>query len=81
MPLQSANSPLVSGGTATTMATQTTVKVRALRAFLHQGKRVEPKAQIELPKLLALELATSNKVEIVRESASASTKAAAGDKE
>jgi hypothetical protein len=68
VPLQSAQSPLVRGGTAAhAMATTPPpVKVRVLRAFLLQGKRVEIGKEIEISKALAVELVSVNKAEFVR---------------
>jgi hypothetical protein len=67
VPLLAANSPLVNGGTAEpTMATPAkTTKVRAVRAFLIQGKRVDPGKEIEVSRNLALELVSTNKAELV----------------
>jgi hypothetical protein len=71
VPLQSAHSPLVAGGTGphAMATTPPPVKVRALRAFLIQGKRVEPGTVVELPRLLATDLVTNNKAVLVTEAA------------
>jgi hypothetical protein len=69
VPLQTAtSSSLVRGGAgAHAMATQAPpVKVRALRAFLIQGKRVEVGTSVDVPKGLAVELIGANKAEIAR---------------
>jgi hypothetical protein len=66
VPLQASGSPLVSGGTSpTTMDKPKTVKVRALRAFLIAGKRVEPGKEVEVHRNLGVELVTTNKAEFV----------------
>jgi hypothetical protein len=69
VPLQTTDSPLVRGGTGphAMATTPPPVKVRVLRAFLLQGKRVDAGKVIDLPKALATELVGANKAEIVRE--------------
>jgi hypothetical protein len=49
------------------------VKVRALRAFLVKGKRVEIGKEIEVSKAFAVELVSVNKAEFVRDPAAASS--------
>jgi hypothetical protein len=74
VPLQAAtSSPLVRGGTAVhAMATTPPpVKVRVLRAFLLQGKRIEIGKEIDVSKALAVDLVSVNKAEFVRAAAAA----------
>lgn len=71
--IAAAGSPLVSGARAAPQQ----IRVRVLRAFLHKGKRVEPGAELELPRSLGMELITGNKAELVVDAASAAPAPAA----
>lgn len=73
--IAAAGSPLVSGARAAPQQ----IRVRALRAFLHKGKRVEPGAELDLPRSLGVELVTGNKAEVVVDAAKPAPAPAAGD--
>lgn len=65
MPLTTEGSPLV-GGAAKGKDASGTVKVRVLRAFLLKTEPQKVGAELDLPRLLALELHGLNKVEFVQ---------------
>ena len=59
----------------------TTLKVVVLRAFQMAGGKVVPaKAEIELPRVFALEMIHANKAKAIEEPKEATTTAAAADK-
>ena len=68
MTLTAAGSPLVGGGPNPKAAQPATVKVRVLRAFLIKGEVQKVGALIpEMPRALAAELRSLNKVEFVKD--------------
>ena len=66
MPLTAAGSPLV-GGSPAKAAQPATIKVRVLRAFLIKGEVQKVGASLDMPRALALELRSLNKVEFVKD--------------
>lgn len=66
--LTAAGSSLVAGGNA---QAGKTIQVRALRAFLVKGQRVEVGTVIEIARPVGMELVSSNKAELVAAAAPA----------
>lgn len=67
MPLTAAGSPLVGGAPAKGAPQPATVKVRVLRAFLIKAEVQKVDTRLDLPRSLALELRSLNKVEFVKD--------------